>query len=247
MNQELIALSKRVEAIDEGTRTTFVCVDEDLVALDQRIDRRRQECERTDYQLQEVKDRLRAAEDQILALEESKKDYREMLLEMRVRIEAMEGQLCHCGMEKGKEVETGGPSVLGSPLVLDRPEDEGHLSDDSFNTPPSVGPSSSSQPSSTVVESDKENVPSFGIGFDPKKLVLIPVEDTPPENIVPLPIREPVLNISGLEQLVAVRGQRAVRSAGRPKSAFHPYPRPCLCPIGVRSSSHRRSERCCSD
>jgi len=45
MNQELTALSERVDAIDEGTRTTFVHVDEDLVALDQHIDRRRQECE----------------------------------------------------------------------------------------------------------------------------------------------------------------------------------------------------------
>jgi len=38
-------LSERVDAIDEGAWTTFVCVDEDLVALNQRIDRRRQECE----------------------------------------------------------------------------------------------------------------------------------------------------------------------------------------------------------
>ena len=148
---------------------------------------------------------------------------------------------------KGERGRRGGPSVLGSPLVLDRPEGEGPHSDDSFNTPPSVGPSSPSQPSSTVVESDKENVPSYGIGFDPKKIVLIPVDDTPPENVVPLPIRKPVLNLSGLEQLITVRGQRAVRSAGRPKSAFHPYPRRCLCPIGVRSSSHRGSGPCCSD
>ena len=108
MNQELTALSERVDAIDEGTQTTFVHMDEDLVALDQCIDCRRQECKRTDYQLQEVKDQLQAAEDQILAFEESKKDYREMLLEMRVCIEAMEGQLCHCGKGKGKEVDAGG-------------------------------------------------------------------------------------------------------------------------------------------
>jgi len=68
-----------------------------------------------------------------LALEESKKDYREMLLETRVCIEAMEGQLCHCGKGKGKGVQVGGPSVLGSPLILDRPEDEGHHSDASFS------------------------------------------------------------------------------------------------------------------
>jgi len=170
-----------------------------------------------------------------------------MLLEMRVRIKAMEGQLCHCGKGKGKEVDVEGPSVLGSPLILDRPEDKGHHGDNSFSTPPSAGSSLSSQPSLTVVESDKKNIPSYGIGYNPKKIMLIPVDDTPPENAVPLPIREPTLNISGLEQLITVRGQRAVRSAGCPKSTFHPYPRPCLCPIGVRSSSHRRSGPCCSD
>ena len=125
MNQELIALSEQVDSIDEGTRTTFVCVDEDLITLDQCIDHCFQECERTDHQLQEVKDQLRAAEDRILALEESKKDYRDMLLEMRVRIEAMEGQLCHCGKGKGKEVEVEGPLVLGSPLILDRRKTKG--------------------------------------------------------------------------------------------------------------------------
>ena len=52
-----------------------------------------------------------------------------------------------------------------------------------------------------------ENVPSYGIGYDLKKIVLILVDDTSPENAVPLPIREPTLNISGLEQLIAVRGQ----------------------------------------
>jgi len=45
MNQELAALSEWVEAIDKGAWTTFVHVDEDLVALDQCIDRCCQECE----------------------------------------------------------------------------------------------------------------------------------------------------------------------------------------------------------
>jgi len=161
-----------------------------------------------------------------------------MLLEMGVHIKAMEGQLCHCGKGKGKKVNVEVPSVLGSPLILDCPEDKGHHSDDSFRMPPSAGSSLSSQPFLTVVESDKENVPSYSIRYDPKKIVLISVDDTPPENAVPLPIHKPTLNISGLEQLIVVRGQQAIRSAGCPKSTFHPYPCPCLCPIGVRSSSH---------
>jgi len=58
MNQELAALTEWVDVVDEGAQTTFVRVDEDLVALNQRIDHHRQECEHTEYQLQETKDQL---------------------------------------------------------------------------------------------------------------------------------------------------------------------------------------------
>jgi len=130
-----------------------------------------------------------------------------MIMEMRVRLDTMEGQLCHCGKGKGKEVDEESPSVLSSPLILDCSDEEGHTSDNSYHTPPLAGSSIASQLSSSVVESDKENVPTFGIGYDPKKIILVLVDDAPPKNVVPLPIREPSLNISGLEQLIAVCGQ----------------------------------------
>jgi len=146
-----------------------------------------------------------------------------MILEMRTRITAMEGQLCHCGKGKGKVVGEEGPSVLSSPLVLDCSEEGDNTSNGSYHTPPLADSSIPSHPSPSIAESDKENAPAFSIGYDPRKITLVPIEGAPPENAIPLPICEPSLNISGLEQLIAVRGQRAVRSAGRPKSQFHPY------------------------
>ena len=130
-----------------------------------------------------------------------------MIMEMRVRLDTMEGQLCHCGKGKGKEVDEESPSVLSSPLILDCSDEEGHTSNNSYHTSPLAGSSIASQLSSSVVESDKENVPAFGIGYDLKKIILVLVDDAPPKNVVPLPIREPSLNISGLEQLIAVCGQ----------------------------------------
>jgi len=160
-----------------------------------------------------------------------------LMEQLMARVDGMEGRLCCCGKGKGKEVEKD-VSLLGSPLVLDRSLEEDINSDDSYHTPPVV---SSSQPSSSspYQDSDKENVLSLDIELD-TKTTLVPIRDAPPENAVAVLVHEPTLNIGGLEHLVAVRGQRAFRSSGRPKSSFHPY----LCPIGVRFSSHHRSDPC---
>ena len=227
----------QVDAIDEGCKGTFVRIDKDLEALDQRVNRCRQECERTEESLQ-------AAEGRIEVLEERSINQRQLIAELMARVDAMEGQLCRCGKGKGKEVVEEVPSILGSPLILDRPMEEVG-SDDSYHTPPLAGSSAPSIPSS-VVESDKENFPAFGIGFDPRKVVLVPINEAPPENTIPIPVREPSIDLLGLDRLIAVRGQRAVRRAGRPKSSFHPY-LSCSCPIGERSTTHRRSQLCCRD
>jgi len=120
------------------------------------------------------------------------------------RVDGMEGRLCRCGKGKGKEVKKE-VSLLGSPLVLDCSLEEDVNSDDSYHTLPVV---SLSQPlsSSPYQDSDKENVSSFDIEFD-TKIALVPIGDAPPENAVAIPVHEPTLNISGLERLVAVRGQ----------------------------------------
>jgi len=152
----------------------------------------------------------------------------------------MEGQLYRCGKGKGREVEEEVSPILGSPLVLDCSLEEGNTSDDSYHTPPFASLSVPPQ-SSPINKSDKENSPAFGIGYDPRT-VLVPIGDAPPENTIPIPICEPTLNLSGLERFIVVHGQQAICSLGRPKSSFHPY----LCPIGVRSSTHRQSSACCS-
>ena len=227
-------LSLQVNAVDEATQTSLRRIDLDLEALDGRVNRRRRECETTEAE-------LRLAEGRIELLEERLTNQRGLIEQLMARVDDMEGKLCRCGKGKGKEVAEA-VSVLGSPLVLDRPLTEEVNSDDSYHTPPVVSssPPSSSSPSH---ESDKENVSFSDIGFDPAKVILVPIEDAPPENAVALPVREPTLNLSGLDRLIAVRGQRAYRSSGRPKSLFHPY----LCPIGARSSTHRRSDPCVSD
>ena len=205
----------------------MIRVDLDLEALDGRVNRRRRECETTEAE-------LRLAEGRIELLEERLVSQRGLIEQLMARVDGMEGKLCRCGKGKGREVEKD-ISLLGSPLFLDRSLEEGIHSDDSYHTPPVA---SSSQPSSSSPhqDSDKENMSSE---FD-MKTALVPIGDAPPENAVALFVREPALNIDGLERLVAVRGQRAFRSSGRPKSSFHPY----LCPIGVRSSTHRRSDPC---
>jgi len=226
----MVDLELKVNAIDEATRASLIRVDADLEALDGQVNHRCRECETTEAE-------LCLAEGRIELLEERLVSQRGLIEQLMARVDGMEGKLCRCGKGKGKEVEKD-VSLLGSPLFLDRSLEEDINSDDSYHTPPVV---SSSQPSlsSPHQDSDKENMSSFDTKFD-TKTALVPIGDAPPENAVALLIREPTLNIDGLEHLVAVRGQRAFRSSGRPKSSFHPY----LCPIGVRSSSHRQSNPC---
>jgi len=156
----------------------------------------------------------------------------------------VEGSCRHHGgtvvsLWQGKEMEVDeeGPSVLRSPLVLDHSEEGGNTSDDSYHTPPLAGSSIPSHPSSSLVKSDKDNVPVYGIGYDPK-ITLVPIGEAPLENVIPIPIGELSLNISGLDRLIAVCGQQAVHTAGCPKSTFHPYDHSCHCPIGTWSSTH---------
>jgi len=226
-------LSLQINAVDEATQTSLRHIDLDLEALDGWVDRRCRECETAEAE-------LCLAEGRIELLEERLANQRGLMEQLMARVDGMEERLCQCGKGKGKEAEEM-VSLLGSPLVLDCSKEEDINSDDSYHTPPAA---SSSQPSSSspVYDSDKENVSSFGPGWE-LKVVLVPIGDAPPENAVAIPVREPTLNLSGLDCLIAVHGQRAVRSSGRPKSSFHPY----LCPIGVRSSTHRQSDACVLD
>ena len=109
------------------------------------------------------------------------------------------------------------------------------VSDDSYFTPPATG---------SPATSDKENInsqeiPGLGCCSSIERSRLVEIVDGPVENMDPIPIPEPVpeLDMASLNRLIAVRGQRAVRSSGPPKSSFHPYP--LVARIASRAASNR--------
>ena len=233
MDEEIVDLGLRSQFMDEGLKTGFLRVDKDLEALDQRIDRRREECDKT-------REELCAAEGRIEVLEERSRSQREMIEALMARVENMEGQLCHCGKGKGCNVAEERVSLLGSPITLGRDIEEGSSSDDSYRTPPLAG--SSIPPTSSSSGSSEEQAlvlaPSV---YDSCDSALIEIHEEIVANHHPVPIPSPCLDMAGIARLIAVRGQRAVHTLGRPKLSFHPY---ACCSIGERCSTHGPSRLC---
>jgi len=215
IDEELADLSLHPDALDTGTQARFARVDQDLEALDQRINCRRAECEK-------MEEELHAAEGRINVLTARLATQRKMIQDLIARVNSMEGKLCYCGKGKAKEPLQEVSPMLGSPLELgpEVPKDSG--SDTSYHTPP-IASSSTPSSSSPIVESDQENVMVLYDSRQP----LVEIVDRPIKNIVPLPVREPCLDLAGISRLIAVRGQWAIRSQGRPKSSFHPYASCC--------------------
>jgi len=230
IDEELADLSLHHDALDTGTWAGFACVDQDLEALDQCINRRRAECEKTEEELHVAEGRI----DDLTALLATQ---HEMIQDLIARVDFMEGKLCYCGKGKAREPLQEISPVLGSPLELGPEVPEDSSSDTSYHTPP-IASSSAPSSASPIVESNKENVMVL---YDYRQ-PLVEIVDCPIENIVPLPVQEPCLDFAGISRLIVVRGQRATRSQGRPKSSFHPYA--SCCRIGRRSSSHRSSDLC---
>ena len=231
---ELADIGLEVQAIDEGIKTAVARIDKDLEALDQRINRRRVECERTEQSLRSALNRIADLE----RLSHAQSEINDALLE---RVDAMEGNLCHCNQESRGSTQEAPSSLVGSPLVLGCQVDEGNASDDSYHTPPLASSSVPSIPSSIMEDSDQENLSNVGIGYIPR-VPLSDITDGLLENSEPIPVPAPMLDRAGIDRLIVVRGQRAVRTLGRPKS-YHPYPR--CCAIGRQSSTHRAGS-CCS-
>jgi len=215
MDGELTDMALKMDAMDEGVKTGFSCVNKDLEALDGRVNHRRK-----DNDL--VAKKLRIAEWKIEVLEERSRTQRDMIKKLITRIESMEDHLCRChkGKGKGKAVEISSSPVLGSPLVLDHPLAG---SDGSYHTPPVA---SSPVVSSSSSGSDKENVVV--------KSRLVEIKDKVMENMLHVPA--PELDFQGIARLMAVRGQRVICTQGPPKSSYHPYAR--CCTIGDQVPSH---------
>jgi len=127
MDGELTNMALKMDAMDEGVKTSFSRVDKDLEALDGRINHHRK-----DNDL--VAEKLRIAEGKIKVLEEHSRTQRDMIKKLITRVESMEDRLCRCreGKGKGKAVKISSSPVLGSPLVLDCPLAG---SDGSYHTP----------------------------------------------------------------------------------------------------------------
>ena len=229
VNEKFTNLGMKVNAMDEGIKTAVSRINEDLVALDQRIDRHQDECEWTE-------DKLCVAKGKIEVLEECLKSQWELFDQLMNHINDMEGILCCCGKGKKQEILEEIPSVLDSPLVLGDEVNDRTASDDSYHMPPVAG---SSQSPSSVTKSDKENVMVL---YDSWESRLVEIMNDPSKNVMPIPVREPSLDFSGISRLIAVCGQCAVRTLGRPKLTFHPYT--FCCRLGRRSSTHRPSSLC---
>jgi len=115
---EITDLGLKVDAMEEGVKTTFIRIDKDLEALNDRIDRHCVQCDK-------VADRLLAAEEKVTLLEERSHLQRELIEQLLSRVEGMEGHLCHCG--KDHQALGRISHVLDTPIVLgqDVPEDNG--------------------------------------------------------------------------------------------------------------------------
>jgi len=98
----------------------------------------------------------------------------------------------------------------------------------------------------TMAMSSKSSLPLSSNGelviYDSDQSHLIEIEEDPKENVTPIPVPEPVLDVDTLRERFVVCRQRAVRSAGPPKSSYHPYSH--CCATGYRSSSSTRRQIC---
>ena len=90
--------------MDQGFRDAINCIDKDLMELNNRIDRRRAECDEVERRLAELAARHAEQSNAVDVL--------------KVQLESMVGQLCQCNKEN-EEV----PSVLDEPIVLYRQGD----------------------------------------------------------------------------------------------------------------------------
>ena len=84
-----------MDAVDEGIHTAVKRINEDLEALNQRVNRCCQECKRTSAELE-------AANGKIAVLEERSRSQRLLIEQLIARVDSMEGRLCRCDEGKGK-------------------------------------------------------------------------------------------------------------------------------------------------
>jgi len=229
-------LANRFAMMDEGVVTLVPRIDADLKALDERVDRRRRECDATakdvellQRRLDELDPLVNAQEAEIAILHARVGDLERSLEKNRCRCSQKEGK------GKGKEVlKVHGSPVLGGPIELVPATSGEESSGSSYVTPPMAGASALSPsdccdvPKLELIQEDKENnTPRPGIGYYLDEVVAeLGNRDeesfSPGNRAIVKAVKTNVL--AHRSDIIAVRGQRAVRTLGRPKSLFHPYP-----------------------
>jgi len=96
LDGDVASLATQAAAFDKGVQSLAKRVDEDLVALDECVNRHHVECDR-------VEDKLVLAQGKISVLEDRVRNQCIAMERMSARLDKMEGQLCH--RRKGKERE----------------------------------------------------------------------------------------------------------------------------------------------
>jgi len=195
INGEITNLGLKVNAM-EGVKTTFICIDKDLEALNDCIDHHHVQCNK-------VADRLLAAKEKVTILEEHSRLQWELIEQLLSHVGGMESHLCHCG--KDHQVLGKISHVLDSPIVLGQDVPKDNISNNSYHTPPVA--SLSIAPSSSLVESNREN----GLVLYNLKLsletCLVEIDEDPMENINPVPVPVPVFDFARIARLMTVCGQ----------------------------------------
>jgi hypothetical protein len=212
--KSLLDLEVRQQA--SHMRDGFSRVDADLVALDRRVSRRREEGD-------QVVDRLQALERTVESLVELNTEKDRQIEELQVQVQGMEGRLCRCGemRQEEEEVERELHDDLPALESTDEELEYADAMESEYHTPPVV-----KSPTLQLIEPELnafgttslpcEECPRPGVGWPG---VEVSLTTTPRENEVPLPIR-----VSHSELVNPSEGQRAVRSLGpirSPPTVFH--------------------------
>ena len=111
-------------------------------------------------------------------------------------------------------------------------------SKESFHSSSALGTTTAVSSESSLPLSSNDDL----VIYDSNQSRLIEIEEDPKENVTPIPVPAPVLDVDTLREHFAVHRQRAVCSAGPPKSSYHPYSR--CCATGYWSSSSTQGQIC---
>ena len=211
---QLNTIEETSNAIGAGLNLAVSRIDADLRELDDRVTRRRRECESNEVTIDLCQGR-------ISELERILKIQAQTIARLEERIEEVACKCCAGSKGKGKERAVVPESpILGSPILLAPSSDREESSDSSYVTPPLAARSSPVVASLQLVKEDSDVlVRPPGIGW-PSTQQALEIEDE--DLSFYRGMAALARNVQG--HLGVVRGQRAHRSLGPPKHLFDPYP-----------------------